>query len=125
MHDLLCTSQELVNLEAIRTLRLYHTEFQALHGGYTPELHRGYTPELQRGYTPELQRGYTPELQQVEALMARVEHTVAHAPTMPRATPTRGTLLRPGSRRPSPLSPCRSSLLTPRRARRSSRAPKS
>ena len=109
MHDLLCTSQELVNLEAIRTLRLYHTKFQALHGGYTPEL----------------QRGYTPELQQVEALMARVEHTVAHAPTMPRATPTRGTLLRPGSRRPSPLSPCRSSLLTPRRARRSSRAPKS
>ena len=117
MHDLLCTSQELVNLEAIRTLRLYHTKFQALHGGYTPE--------LQRGYTPELQRGYTPELQQVAALMARVEHTVAHAPTMPRATPTRGTLLRPGSRRPSPLSPCRSSLLTPRRARRSSRAPKS
>lgn len=72
MHDLLWTSQELVNLEAIRTLRLYHTEFQALHTAPVSA--------STGGCTPELQRGYTPELQQVEALMARVEQTVGHSP---------------------------------------------
>ena len=71
MHGLLCTSQELINLEAMRTLRLYHTQFQTLHAAPVSASTRGCTPEQQGGSTPELQR--------IEALLTRVEQTVGHA----------------------------------------------
>ena len=81
MHGLLCTSQELINLEAMRTLRLYHTQFQTLHAAPVSASTRGCTPEQQGGSTPELQR--------IEALLTRVEQTVGHASRLAPLVPLR------------------------------------